>query len=195
MEETSPRRFVASRTTFIPPSTMLSLKIASRDLQEKNCEPVEDLSTKIKKIKWCDWLLGKVKQIAVIYIDNFKDIMLVVSIIAVVGVTSLYNFPNELSSVVVFCLIFTIISPMLLSSFILAVETIEESQETLSWFIKTKIVAKNLSLFLLNPIRLITRLEKVRDNLKKSAMENKTEEVLTNLDEEMKNEKEINRPC
>ena len=147
--------------------------------------PLEDLMKRIKKLKWGSWLLGKVKQIAVIYIDNFKDTMLVVSIIATVGFPSLYNFPSELSSVVVFCLILSVIIPMLLSSLILAVETIEESQDDLSWFSKTKIIAINLSLCLFNPIILINRLEKVRDDLIKSAMENDNGEVLKNFEKEL----------
>ena len=152
----------------------------------KYCSPLEDILKRLKKIKWGSWLLVKIKQIAVIYIDSLKDIMLVVSILTIVGVTSLYNFPTELSSIVVFCLIFFIISPMLLSSLILAVETIEESHENLSCLSKTKIIAKNLILWFFNPLRLINKLEKVKDNLKNSAKENKTEEVLKNLEEEQK---------
>ena len=156
-----------------------------------HCPSLEDFMKRIKKLKWGSWLLGKVKQIAVIYIDILKDTSLLVSIITTVGVTSLINFPCELSSVVVFCLILSIISPMLLSSLILAVETIEESQENLSWFSKTKIIVKHLGLFFFNPIILINRLEKVRDDLTKSAMENNNEEVLKNLEEENKMRKKL----
>ena len=39
----------------------------------KYFSPLEDFMKRIKKIKFCDWLLVNVKQIAEIYIDNFKD--------------------------------------------------------------------------------------------------------------------------
>ena len=51
---------------------------------------------------------------------------------------------------------------------------------------KTKIIAKNLILCLFNPVRMINRLEKVRDDLEKSAMANETGEVLKRLEEEPK---------
>ena len=113
-------------------------KSSSRSPQEENFQDKDYMDKakyhvdKIKKRKLFNWLLVTVKEIVIVYIDSFKDFLLVILILAVVKFSSLYNFPTEFSSVVVFCLMFFILFPMMFSSLNLAIECINESGDNLT---------------------------------------------------------------
>ena len=118
------------------------------------------LEKKLKAIdvSWMRWLLKKVGNIASYYVDFFKDFYLGVSILVVIGgVFSIIMFPTKLTSVVVICLFLTVLGPLLVANFNLAIEKIETSQKKLNFGQKVWIIVKTLALSGLNPILIINK--------------------------------------
>ena len=74
--------------------------------------------TKDFEILW--WLWNKVKQISFVYIDLTKDISITTTLLFMIGINALIVSPTAFPSVVVMCLILTIVLPFLLSSLHLA---------------------------------------------------------------------------
>ena len=109
-----------------------------------NLPLIEKLEKKIDNF----WILTKIRKICRVYVDMFKDGVLTASILFIMGgITSLTLFPMKMTSVVVFCLMASIIIPILLGSIDLAINRIQNSKKDLKlyqkiWiFIRTKIIA------------------------------------------------------
>merc|ERR1711978_362300 len=74
------------------------------------------------------WLvLSNIRQCFTIYLDIFKDFFIAMVIFAVSGgFIALWTFPTNLTSVVFFCFILSILLPLLISSHVLARDRIQQ---------------------------------------------------------------------
>ena len=70
------------------------------------------------KILW--WLFDKVRQISFVYIDLTKDILITITLLSMIGINTIIVSPTAFPSVVVMCLIVSIVMPLLMSSLQLA---------------------------------------------------------------------------
>merc|ERR1712020_67253 len=66
------------------------------------------------------WLFNKVRQISNMYIDLTKDILITATLLIMIGIDTIIVSPTAFPSVVVMCLIVSIVLPLLLSSLQLA---------------------------------------------------------------------------
>ena len=116
----------------------------------RKLECIEKLTDKIDKTGWSFWIFRKVKNIASIYVDMSKDMLLMVTILIIIGgPTSLYYFPTKLTTGVVLCLFGTIILPLICTSLLHTEEEIEmEKDLSLS-----RRLLKYLTSLIISPIR------------------------------------------
>ena len=124
---------------------------------------IEKLKKKVENF----WILTKIIKICRVYVDLFKDSVLTASIIFIMGGTaSLALFPMKMTSVVVFCLMASIIFPMFLGSIGLAISRIQNSEKDLMLYQKVWIVMKTVVLCVIQPILITNEIE----NLKKETI-------------------------
>ena len=139
------------------------------------------LRDKVTAEEWLGTLfytIVKSIKLLLIYVDMYKDTFLAATILITTGGwKAVWDFPTNFSSVVVICMFSSIIVPLLLSSLHLAVHSpfmifdcLDERNPT----ILNRIVAVLLCFLctLLNPVLLITKLEKVQERARRLAKYN-----------------------
>ena len=123
----------------------------------KNIKVLKKLKKTSKKWMWLTWIIKKIKDILVNYLDIFKDVyLLIIIFVTIGGFRALILFPNKITSVLVYCLWGSIFIPILVSSLVLALQRIEDEKSELKVNLnqrkKVKIIAKTIATSLLNPL-------------------------------------------
>ena len=70
----------------------------------------EKIRKSLEQLNWVLWTIKKVKLIVSAYFDILTDISVLLILLGTVGLKSLWNYPAKLTSVVIFCMIATLIS-------------------------------------------------------------------------------------
>ena len=113
------------------------------------------------------WVLSKVRQVFVFYLDLFKDFYIANTILYVSGgLISLFTFPNTLPAVVFYCFLMSIIFPLLLSSHVLGRKRIEQLGASASRKEKILTYTKTMALSILNPMLIIHQYESKKEKMK-----------------------------
>ena len=146
-----------------------------------NTKVITNLRDKFTIEEWFGTLVStlmKCFKLIFIFVDMYKDTFLAATILITTGGwKAVLDFPTNFSSVVVICMFSTIIIPLLLSSLHLAVhnpfmlvDCLDERNPTI-W---KRIFAVLLCFLctLLNPVLLITKLEKVQERARRLAKYN-----------------------
>ena len=136
-------------------------------------------------MKHCSyWLLNKAKSIFNIYIDLVKDVIFMYTVFVLVGgFSALYYFPNNLTSVVVFCQFGSITIPLIVTAIL---NTKEEIKETTSFDFKRKVLKYSIEIFKspLTPLFLCKQYEDNKAQRKTMILYNKHKEKVLQLFED-----------
>ena len=146
-----------------------------------NTKAITNLRDKFTMEEWFGTLVStliKCLKLIFIFVDMYKDTFLATTILITTGGWSaVLNFPTNFSSVVVICMFSSIIIPLLLSSLHLAVHSpfmifdcLDERNPTIWKRIDAVLLCFLCTL--LNPVLLITKLEKVQERARRLAKYN-----------------------
>ena len=130
--------FFLSKIGHSAANAKILLEDAFPGLVRRYAPQIEDFKDRLEKKKTAYWMMNKAKNISSIYIDICKDTCLFfVMLVLVGGPKALYNFPTNLSCVIVFCQFGSIFIPLIISGLLHANDEIKKSKKTLSIIEKT----------------------------------------------------------
>ena len=114
------------------------------------------------------------------YLDILTDGLVVFTILGTVGVESLWYFPGKLTSVIIFCMIVSILCPLWLSCFLNAREEIKAG-EYKSFASRLAIYSKTFLFAFLKPMIILNSYEANKQEMKAAVMRRNDKEHILKL--------------